>query len=257
MMVRSTSLSAILLLAFSIAIWAPSPARAVSLVDLELVLAVDSSGSVDSSEFELQVNGLAAAFRDPKVIEAIANGPHGAIAVTLIEWASAGLQNMNLPWARIHDAASAHRFADALDIMPCAIETGATSISGALFFALDLFINNGFESSRRVIDLSCDGRNNEGMELVLARDYVLDEGVTINGLAILNEHPTLHFYFEQQVIGGFGAFVEIASGYEDYARAILKKLLREIRNVPVSLRDPSDNFGPRLARLTTPRLEIR
>lgn len=209
-------------------------ARAQVPVDLELVLAVDSSASVDDREFELQVRGMAQAFRDRSVIKAIGGGHYRAIAVTVVEWASADFQIVDIPWMVIDGPRAADHMAELLETMPRTIRTGATSISGALRFAAGLFRNNGFDGVRQVIDLSCDGRNNQGADVSLAREVVIGQGITINGLTILNEHPTLNFYFEQKIIGGNGAFVEIARDYQSYADAFLRKLVKEVTNVPIS-----------------------
>ena len=203
-------------------------------VDLELVLAIDSSASVDFREFGLQVGGMVRSFRDPAIVEAIATGSYKAIAVSVIEWASDDLQVMSVPWVVIDSAAAAERIAAALERMPRAIETGATSISGALRFSASLFARNGYRGLRRVIDLSCDGRNNQGPPVQVVRDVLVGRDITINGLTILNEHPTLDHYFRQQIIGGPGAFVEIAADYQSYSDTFLRKLVREIRNVPIS-----------------------
>lgn len=204
------------------------------------MLAVDSSASVDDGEFELQVRGMARAFRDRSVIQAIKSGPYRAIAVTVVEWASADFQVVDIPWMVIDSPASANRMAALLETMPRAIRTGATSISGALRFAASLFGNNGFDGVREVIDLSCDGRNNQGAEVQVVRDVVVDRGITINGLTILNEHPTLNYYFEQKIIGGTGAFVEISNDYQAYSEAFLRKLVKEVTNVPISSLPPAE-----------------
>ena len=209
-------------------------ARAQVPVDLELVLAVDSSASVDDREFELQVRGMAQAFRDPVVVKAIRGGHYRSIVVTVIEWASADFQAVDIPWMVIDGPRAADLMAELLETMPRTIRTGATSISGALRFAAGLFRNNGYDGVRQVIDLSCDGRNNQGAKVNLAREAVIGQGITINGLTILNEHPSLNYYFEQQIIGGNGAFVEIAENYQSYADAFLRKLLKEVTNVPIS-----------------------
>ena len=222
------------------------PVTAQVPVDLELVLAVDSSASVDNHEFELQVRGMALAFRDRAVVEAIKSGPYRAIAVTVVEWASADFQVVDIPWMVIDGPSSANKMADILETMPRAIRTGATSISGALRFSASLFANNGFDGVRQVIDLSCDGRNNQGAEVQVVRDVVVGRGITINGLTILNEHPTLNYYFEQKIIGGTGAFVEIANDYQAYSDAFIRKLIKEVTNVPISALPPTD--GP--VRLT-------
>jgi hypothetical protein len=222
-----------------------SSSKAQIPVDLELVLAVDSSASVDSREFELQVRGMARAFRDPSVVKAIRSGPYRAIAVTVVEWASADFQIVDIPWTVIDGPEGANHMAALLDTMPRAIQTGATSISGALRFAASLFGNNGFDGVRQVIDLSCDGRNNQGVEVQVVRDVVIGRGITINGLTILNEHPTLNYYFEQKIIGGIGAFVEISNDYKAYSNAFLRKLIKEVTNVPISA-VPAPSRGTRL-----------
>lgn len=221
--------------ALVIAFAAGSASRArAEPVDLELVLAVDSSASVDYIEFNLQLEGLAYALRDPDLIAAIGNGRYGAIAVILIEWASTGRQEIVLPWTRIDSAATAAAFADRIDRSPRQIQTGATSISSAIRFASTLFANNGFEGVKRTIDLSGDGYNNQGEDLDSARAAVLATGVTINALAIENQVLGLGDYFEDQLIGGVGAFVIRADSYRDYLGKIRRKLLREIEAPPMS-----------------------
>lgn len=203
-------------------------------VDVELVLAVDSSASVDYTEFNLQLEGLAYAFRDPDLIAAIGNGAVGAIAVTLMEWASTGRHEVVVPWTRISGEAEAAAFADRIDRSPRHIQTGATSISSAIRAANALFDGNGFEGARQTIDVSGDGYNNQGESLVMARAVVLATGTTINALAIENQVPGLASYFEAQLIGGTGAFVIRAEDYRDYLGQIRRKLLREIQAPPMS-----------------------
>lgn len=213
---------------------AGAPANAAEPVDLELVLAVDCSYSVDQNEFRLQMEGLAAAFSSRQVADAILGGPLQAIAVTVVQWSKSDIQVQAMDWARLDSDLSILLFAERLRGLPRLSSAGGTSISGAIAFSHLLIENNGFEGHRRIIDISSDGRNNSGRNLAAARLYTLGHGVTINGLSILNEIPTLHHYFERYVIGGPAAFVEIANSYVDYPRAILRKLLREIRPLPVS-----------------------
>jgi hypothetical protein len=210
------------------------PARAQERVDLELVLAVDSSASVDYTEFNLQLQGLSFAFEDPELASVIAAGPIGAIAVTLIEWSSFERQEVAIPWRRIRTAAEARAFGAEIGRSPRRIVTGATSLSSSIMYAAELFEGNGFEGSRRVIDLSGDGYNNQGTALSVARELVLDRGITINALAIENQVLGLGDYFESSLIGGFGSFVIRAEDYEDYLGQIRRKLLREIAPPPVS-----------------------
>jgi hypothetical protein len=203
-------------------------------VDVELVLAVDSSSSVDFDEFNLQLEGLALAFRDPDLADAIANGAYGVIAVTLMEWASADRQVVALPWTRIATAEDAAAFADRIDLSPRHIPSGATSISAAVRFAADLFEGSGFEGTRRTIDVSGDGYNNQGEAIVHARAAVLARGITINAIAIENQVLGLADYFADQLIGGPGAFVIRATDYQDYLGQIRRKLLRELEAAPMS-----------------------
>ncbi|WPZ35199.1 DUF1194 domain-containing protein [Thalassobaculum sp. OXR-137] len=209
-------------------------AQAQTPVDLALVLAVDSSASVDESEFALQRGGLAQAFRDPEVVKAIASGPFKRIAVTVIEWAGHADQSVDIPWTVVDGPDGATALADRIDGLQRQILTGATSIAGALDFANALLHANPFDASRLVIDLSGDGRNNQGPPVDTVRQGIVAQGVTINGLAIVNEHPTLNYYFEDRVIGGTAAFVEVANDYADYPRAIRRKLIREIRTMNIS-----------------------
>lgn len=205
-------------------------------VDLELVLAIDSSDSVDEREYALQVGGLADAFRDRAVHEAIAGGPLGAIAVSVVEWSGRYQQVVQVPWTRLDGPAAAEALADDIAVLRRAFDEGVTSISGALDFAAAQFAGNGFAAARRVIDISSDGVQNQGRRIDLARDAALADDLTINALVILNEMPDLQEYFSERVIGGLGAFVMVANDYPDYPEAIRRKLLREIGQTPVSRR---------------------
>jgi hypothetical protein len=213
--------------------WCGAAAAPSERVDIDLVLAVDSSSSVDGEEFALQMEGIAHAFRDPTLIAAIEGGTHHAIAVTLIEWSNAAWQRENIGWTVIRDAASAQAFADQVATAPRLIYGGATSISGALQFALRQ-LPAAPPAERAVIDLSGDGASNQGAPVADARQAALAAGITINGLAIVNEEPDLETYYRTEVIGGPGAFAIAAKDYEDFAQAILRKLLREIEAVPVA-----------------------
>lgn len=217
-----------------------SPAAADEPVDLELVLAVDVSRSIDVAEAELQRQGYVAAFRDPEVIRAVEHGILGRIAATYVEWAGPYHKRVVLGWTLIEDRESAHAFADLLD----AFEPGTarrTSISGAIDFALPLFGGNGFEGTRRTVDVSGDGPNNGGDLVTNARDRAVAAGVTVNGLPILDAGggvfswyniPDLDLYYRDCVIGGPGAFVVVAEGFQDFARAVRRKLILEIAGRP-------------------------
>jgi Protein of unknown function (DUF1194) len=204
------------------------PARAQTPVDLQLVLAVDVSGSVNQSRFELQRDGYVAAFRDPRVLETIRSGPHQAIAVTMVQWTGPALQVHVVPWMRVADVASAEAFATAVREAPRRLFGGGTSISGAIDYAATLFRESRFRATRRVIDISGDGSNNRGRLVTLARDEAVAAEIGINGLPIVALEPDLDGYYERNVIGGPGAFVVAAKDYEAFAGAILKKLITEI-----------------------------
>lgn len=205
-------------------------------VDLELVLAVDVSGSIDIEEAELQRQGYLSAIRHPEVVEAIRGGRLGRIAVSYVEWAGDLHQRTLVEWSEISDAESAAAFAGALERQLVQTQLW-TSISTVIDYAARSFEGNGFQGRRRVIDVSGDGPNNSGGYVVAARDRALDDDIVINGLTIINGRPgrygypplpNLDLYYEDCVIGGSGAFVVVADGFGDFARAILRKMLLEI-----------------------------
>ena len=207
-------------------------------VDVELVLAVDVSRSVDAEEMEMQFRGYAAAFRDQKLIEGIAGGPLGQIAVTLFTWSDWHIQEHLVPWMKIDGAASAERMAAALDAAPRRAWL-YTSISGAMDFAAGLF-GRGYEGTRKVVDISGDGVNNSGRPVADSRRDALDKGIVLNGLAVLDRTPQpwsaglppLDDYFRSEVIGGPGAFLMVAEGYEAFEQAVKRKIIREIAAAP-------------------------
>jgi hypothetical protein len=209
-------------------------------VDLELVLAADISGSMDLQEAALQRQGFVEALRHPDVIRAIRRGRLGRIAVSYMEWAGEHHQATLVDWAEIGDTASATAFADAVSKPPVKTELW-TSISSIIAVAARHFEGNGFRGARRIIDISGDGPNNKGAYVVHARDRALMDGITINGLPIVNDRlgpygfpplPNLDLYYEDCVIGGEGAFVVVADGFEDFARAIRRKMVLEIAGRP-------------------------
>ncbi|MDP6706027.1 MAG: DUF1194 domain-containing protein [Alphaproteobacteria bacterium] len=237
----SRRLAAALLVAWSVPFLLRADAATLGgadaqVVDLELVLTIDCSYSVDDREFLLQTSGLAKAFADPEVIAAIEAGPKGAIAVSVMQWASWDSQVVAVPWTIVASGASAERVAARLVTMRRKTEVGGTSISAAIDRASAYFAANPAKGKRRVIDISSDGRNNSGPDVRQARDGALAKGITINGLAILNEVPTLNYYFNLYVVGGKDAFVVSAAGYDDYVDAIRRKLLREITGNKLSQR---------------------
>ena len=187
---------------------AVSPASgAAQPVDLELILAIDCSYSVDAAEFDLQKRGMAEAFMTETVVAAIAAGRYGAIAVTVVQWSGPTSQLMSVPWVVVHDTASAHQLGARIAGMARTTEEGATSISAMITVGVILFDVNRFEGTRKVIDISADGPNNNGPKIAPMRALAIDKGVTINGLTILHEDKTLDHYFRNRVITGDDAFV--------------------------------------------------
>jgi len=204
-------------------------------VDMNLVIAMDCSWSVNSAEYALQVGGVAAAFADPQVVAAITANPRGRISVVVIHWSTSGNQKIALPWFTIANADDALRFANAVASMQRQTANGGTSIAGALRFAQNTFTSAPTPADRYVIDVIADGENNNGDRIEFVRDAVVRLGTTINALAVANEVSYLHYYLRNRVIGGAGAFVEKAFDYRDFKRAFRKKLLREIKGNPVAM----------------------
>ena len=202
-------------------------------VDLELVLAIDSSGSVSFEEFELQAHGIARAFRDPEVIEAIEGAAPNGIAICLIQWSGRRQHLVTIDWTLVTDAVSAHALAARINAMGRVL-IGETAIADALRFAHEQLASDSFQGTRQIIDLSGDGMTNAGGDPDPVRDAAALAGITINGLAILNESPSLDRYYADHVIGGPDAFVVAAKDYHDFAHAIRHKLLREIRGAPLA-----------------------
>jgi len=201
---------------------------AAAQVDLQLILAVDASGSVNMHRFELQKQGYAAAFRNPRVVNAIRSGISQAIAVTMHQWTGPRYQVRVVPWMVVKDEASAEALAAAIQDTPRKLFGGGTSVSGAIDYSRLILAQSPFTATRRTIDVSGDGANNVGRPAAVARDEAVRDGITINGLPILSVEPDLDTYYFENVIGGPGAVMVPAENYESFAEAILKKLIIEI-----------------------------
>ena len=226
-------------LAVSILASHSAPARAEK-VDIELVLAIDVSGSVDPVEARLQRQGYLKALTDPAIVKAMTSGPLRKVAVTYVEWAGSHYQIVIVDWTVIRNAKDATRFISRLQESPPTRERW-TSISGAIDFAMQRFKVNPHKGERRVIDISGDGINNSGGPLEDARRDAIKAGVTINGLPIVNDRPNpwggpptrnLDKYYAQNVIGGMGSFIVVAKGFEAFGQAIRHKLLMELSGTP-------------------------
>ncbi len=221
-------------------------------VDVELVLAVDVSYSMDMDELALQREGYAQAIVSKEFLQALKTGPNGKIAVTYFEWAAANDQKMVIPWHVIDGPESAD--AVAAEILRAPIRRASrTSISGAINYAMPLFEQNAYRGIRRVIDISGDGPNNNGTLVTIARDEAIEKGIIINGLPIMVKETNystmdienLDYYYEDCVIGGPGSFVVTIKDREKFKEAIRTKMVLEVAEklperwvVPVAGREP-------------------
>jgi hypothetical protein len=226
--------------------------EATPSVDVELILAVDVSYSMDMDELAIQREGYAQALVSKEFLQALKTGPNGKIAVTYFEWAASSDQKIIIPWRVIDGPETADAVAN--DIMKTPIRRASrTSISGAINFAMPLFDENPHRGIRRVIDISGDGPNNNGGPVLQARDAALEKGIVINGLPIMVKEPSystmdidnLDFYYEDCVIGGPGSFVVTIKDREKFKEAIRTKLLLEVadrtperRVAPVAEKEP-------------------
>jgi hypothetical protein len=241
---------------------APSPSNqlghqladkeAAPSVDIELILAVDVSYSMDMDELAIQREGYAQAIISKEFLQALKTGPNGKIAVTYFEWAASNDQKIIIPWRVIDGPETADAVANEIIKTPIR-RASRTSISGAINFAMPLFDENPYRGLRRVIDISGDGPNNNGAPVTGARDAALEKGITINGLPIMVKEPSystmdidnLDFYYEDCVIGGPGSFVVSIKDREKFKEAIRTKLLLEVagstperRIVPAAEKEP-------------------
>lgn len=208
-------------------------------VDVELVLAADGSGSIDNDELAFQREGWAKAIESPDVLQAIRNGAHGKIAILYLEWGGPTSQHVIVDWHVVSDLESAQRFGDRLRSEPRAAR-GYNSISAAIDFSVNLIEGNGYQGLKKVIDVSGDGPNIGGPPIEVSRQAAVDKGFTINALAIKRpggsyrspDGRPLEDYYADYVIGGAGAFVEIANADRPFADAARRKLVLELAAIP-------------------------
>jgi hypothetical protein len=235
-------------------------------VDIALAMAIDISGSIDPEEAHLQRQGYVDAFRDPVIVKAILGGPNGRISVTYFEWSDSWMQKLLVDWTLLDSEASIAAFAQRLSDAPISVAR-RTSISGAIRYAVPLFGRDPYEPNRQVLDISGDGSNNDGALVTDARFEALKARIAINGLPIMNDRPNpfgfpseadLDKYYLHCVTGGPHSFVEVARNFEDFPRAVRKKLLQEVAD-----NGPQRDFGrdgpalipgARLAQARRPRL---
>ncbi len=213
-------------------------------VSLELLLAVDCSFSVSNEEFDLQMEGIALAFEHPLILAAIEQTGGQGIAVSLMQWSSVHDQVVALGWTHIRGIGDALTFASNIRGVGRLITGGATSLGTVMTEAIASIETNGFEGERRVIDVSGDGRANEGYSPAHARAHANQAGITVNGLAILNEEPDLAAYYRAWVVGGPGSFLLTADDYDDFIEAIRLKLHTEITGPPIAdISDVEQRYG--------------
>ncbi|HJQ57947.1 MAG TPA: DUF1194 domain-containing protein [Vineibacter sp.] len=216
---------------------APTIGRAdeVVEVDLRLVLAVDVSRSIDEDEARLQRQGYLEALADRRVIEAMTGGALKRIAIAYVEWAGSHYQRTLINWSLVDSAQAAADFAAKLEASPFTSQSW-TAVGAGLAYAGEKFNEPLFRSNRKVIDISGDGKNNNGPPAEIVRDELVKRGIVINGLPILSERTNfgrppeadLDVYYEEKVIGGQGSFIMPAKGFADFGRAIRSKMTREI-----------------------------
>lgn len=254
--------SALFLAALVPAFSVNGPAQAAPLpVDLELILAVDVSGSVDAIEARLQREGYIAALTSDTVMKAIKSGPYRRIAVAYVEWAGEQYQQTLMPWTLIESLEDAQSFMGKVADAPY-VAIRWTSISAAIDYSRALFEQSPFEGTRRVLDISGDGKNNHGRDLAAARAEAIAAGITINGLPILSSRagaydstalrgwpsdPDLDVYYQTQVIGGPGAFMVPAESFDTFSEAVKSKLMREIAGIPPHIQIEGETqfaYGP-------------
>ncbi|MGI9408725.1 MAG: DUF1194 domain-containing protein [Hyphomicrobiaceae bacterium] len=208
---------------------ADTPRKVVQKCGLAIVLAADISASVNDHEFRLQMNGFASALRHPEFMNGLA-ATSGGIAVTLVLWSSTNQQFQAVNWTHVHDTRTAEVLARNIErVQRPRTEVGTgTAVGAAMLYSAKLLSDAPHDCWRKVIDVSGDGRSNVGPKPALARDVIVAQGITINGLAIVSDEPDLNVYYRDHVIGGDAAFVITASNHEAFDVAIRKKLIREL-----------------------------
>jgi Protein of unknown function (DUF1194) len=245
-----------------------SDKEATASVDVELILAVDVSYSMDLDELAIQREGYAEALSSKEFLQALKNGPLGRISVTYFEWAASGDQKVIIPWRLIDGPESADAVAAEIKNTPVR-RASRTSISGAIYFAVPLFDQDTYRGLKQVIDISGDGPNNNGTPVTIARDMALAKNIVINGLPIMVKEPSystmdienLDWYYKDCVTGGPGSFVISIKSRAEFKEAIRTKLLMEVagrmperRMVPVADEEPHASQEPRISCMIGERI---
>ncbi len=229
---RLCAVAGLVFLCFAVAVRAQPAA-----VDLELAFVVDASGSIDEAETQLQRHGYADALVNPRVLRAIGSGFLRSIAVAYIEFAGPACERVSVDWMRIGGLESARSFGGKILTLPHMYCPGGNAIGDAVALAAASIAGNGFEGTRRVIDVSGDGPNTTGQPVELVRDRAVAAGMTVNGLAIARPGmPDLDAYYRAAVTGGPASFVIAAKDRRSFADAILRKMILEIAGRPTPVR---------------------
>ncbi|MBS0541087.1 MAG: DUF1194 domain-containing protein [Proteobacteria bacterium] len=248
----------------ALAVAGPACAQDRKEVDLALALAIDISGSIDPEEAQLQRRGYVEAFRDPVIVKAILGGANGRIAVSYFEWSDSWMQKLLIDWTLLDSEDSISAFAGRLASAPISIAR-RTSISGAMRFAIPLFGRAPWDAMRKVLDISGDGSNNDGGLVTDMRHEALKERIVINGLPVMNDRANpfgfpaendLDKYYLHCVTGGPRSFVEVARNFEDFPRAVRKKLLQEVADLDPAPGGPALLGGVQLAQAGRPHAAI-
>ncbi|CAO3379358.1 DUF1194 domain-containing protein [Azospirillum argentinense] len=207
-----------------------APAPVGRRVALELVLAVDGSASITDGDLEFQLQGHAAAFRDPDIRDAVIAG---GVAATLVVFSGPHSLRVLVPWTALTSAEEVAAFATRIDKAPRGFQGDSTALGSAIDESAKLFAGNGFDAARKVIDIVSNGFSNSGPDPAGVRDRVERQGITINALAILDEFPWLEEYYQENVVGGVNGFVKTAMDRDSFVEALRQKLIQEIAALPV------------------------
>ncbi len=201
----------------------------MAVVGVELVLALDTSASVDRAEYELQLRGIAAAFKDPDVMQAVEDLKPLGVVIAVMQWGGPGESKLIIPFTHVENGQQSQAFGFMVGRSYRLIGATSTSIVTAIEDGVALIENNAFDGQRKVVDVSGDGKDNSGLSLNAAKQIAQNAGVIINGLAIEEDEADMTEYYRDNVIVGVDSFVERATGFDDFARAITAKLVRELR----------------------------
>ena len=200
-------------------------------VDLALVFAVDVSSSVDAGDYKLQMDGIAAALRQPLTLQYVQSGAQQKIAISVVQWSTAKRQVVTLPWQVLANGSGIETAAHRIETEPRQWSPGGTGMAAMIVFCAGLLKSFPIAARRKLIDVSGDGEDYEGGNVALARAGALAGGITINGLPILDGSTAIEAYYRDKIIGGPGSFIEPAENMMAFGAAMERKLLRELQDL--------------------------